>query len=240
MNTIPAMHIDNSTVRLPPPPEIIRQYGPLVSSIARRMIANPVLAEDAAQNAWLEILKSLPTFQARSALSTWIYTIASRVIMRTIQKERVYTRREMAALFDKMQHYIPAPADIERELRVKETCDKCLTGFLYCLDTESKLAFLLRELGDLPSHEIAVILDKNAASVRQIISRSKKKLTAFMDDRCFLFNPEGSCTCRIKKEAVEIDLPATVHKMKQMLGKVRFYKAMDRILPRKNYWKKYL
>lgn len=63
------------------PPQIVEQYGPLVSSIAHRMNLNRVSVEDATQEAWLEILRSLPTFEGRSSLSTWIYTIASRTVL---------------------------------------------------------------------------------------------------------------------------------------------------------------
>jgi len=220
--------------------QIVEQYGPLVSSIARRMISNPTVAEDAVQEAWLQIIRDLPQFEGRSELSTWIYTVASRTILRFVKQERVYSIREMTLIFNGMQKEFSAPVNIEKQLWVKESCDRCLTGFLYCLDAECKLAFLFRELGDLSYDEIADILDKSTAAVRQMVSRSKKKVYAFMNDRCFLFNPQGTCTCRLKSHATDVDLPSTVNKMMKCLGKIRFFKAMDQVLPEKNYWTKYI
>lgn len=232
---------NSGDVLLPVSPEqIAEQYGPLVSSIAYRMVANPTIAQDMAQEAWLEILKSLPKFEGRSSLSTWIYTIVSRTVLNHLKKERFYSFQEMEKGYNKKQEKFIAPTNIEKELWVKESCDKCLTGFLYCLNSEAKLAFLLRELGDLSHKEIAEILGKKVTAVRQIISRSKKKLRAFMEDRCFLFNPRATCTCQVKEHAIQVDLPATVHKIKKCIGKLRFFKAMDQALPGKNYWQKYL
>ncbi len=39
--------------------EITKEYRGLVSAISHRMIQNPEIAKDAAQEAWMEILKSL-------------------------------------------------------------------------------------------------------------------------------------------------------------------------------------
>ncbi len=55
--------------------EITKEYRGLVSAISHRMIQNPEMAKDAAQEAWMEILKSLKTFKGESKISTWIYTV---------------------------------------------------------------------------------------------------------------------------------------------------------------------
>jgi RNA polymerase sigma-70 factor (ECF subfamily) len=59
---------------------IIHEYGTLVSSMCRRMIQDEDTAKDAAQEVWMAVIKSLPSFQGKSKISTWIYTIAYRVI----------------------------------------------------------------------------------------------------------------------------------------------------------------
>ncbi len=44
--------------------EITKEYSGLVSVISHRMIQNPEIAKDAAQEAWMEILKSLKTLKS--------------------------------------------------------------------------------------------------------------------------------------------------------------------------------
>jgi len=55
------------------------------------MISDRETARDAAQQVWYEIVKSIDSFQEKSKLSTWIYTLAYRTIMKYCQKERRYT-----------------------------------------------------------------------------------------------------------------------------------------------------
>jgi len=77
---------------LPTKEEITKECRGLVSALSHRMIQNPEIAKDAAQEAWMEILKSLKTFKGESKISTWIYTIVSRVILRQAKNEKVYSR----------------------------------------------------------------------------------------------------------------------------------------------------
>jgi RNA polymerase sigma-70 factor (ECF subfamily) len=59
--------------------DIAREYGKLVSSVCRRMIRDEEVAKEAAQQVWLEIVKSFPSFRGESKISTWIYAITRRV-----------------------------------------------------------------------------------------------------------------------------------------------------------------
>jgi len=87
--------------------EITKEYRGLVSAISHRMIQNPEIAKDAAHKAWMEILKSLKTFKGESKISTWIYTIASRVILRQAKTEKVYSTRYLSEYFRKWQISTP-------------------------------------------------------------------------------------------------------------------------------------
>jgi RNA polymerase sigma-70 factor (ECF subfamily) len=79
--------------------EITKEYRGLVSAVSHRMIQNPEIAKDAAQEAWMEILKNLKTFKGESKISTWIYAIASRVILRQAKNEKVYSTRYLSEYF---------------------------------------------------------------------------------------------------------------------------------------------
>ena len=75
--------------------EIVEQYGVMVSSIAHRMIQNKEIAKEAAQEVWYEIIKSIDSFNGESGLSTWIYTICKRTILRYARNERIATMNEL-------------------------------------------------------------------------------------------------------------------------------------------------
>jgi len=47
---------------------IVENYSSLVTGISHRMIEDREVAKDAAQEAWIEIIKSLPKFKEKSRL----------------------------------------------------------------------------------------------------------------------------------------------------------------------------
>ncbi|HWR73512.1 MAG TPA: sigma-70 family RNA polymerase sigma factor, partial [Nitrospirota bacterium] len=88
----------------------------------------------------------------------------------------------------------------------------------------------------LPYEEIAAVLEKDAAAVRKMVSRDRKKLQSFLEERCVLLNFGGTCRCRMKRLVKEIDLPQEYEKLRRVAGSVAFFRKFDMVLPGKNYW----
>jgi RNA polymerase sigma factor (sigma-70 family) len=219
---------------------LVREYGGLVSAICNRMIQDRDIAEDASQQVWLEVIKSLPGFRGESKISTWIYKIAQRVVMNVALKERQYTTRFLRGYFRSGERELPQTVNLDKEIWVREMCDQCLTGILHCLDNESRLVYLFKEVVMLDYDEIARIMEKDQTTVRQIISRTRRKLKNFLNDECVLFNPQGACQCRMKKLVQEVNLPLEYEKLKMLSSKISFYRDSQKVLPGKNYWEKNL
>ena len=219
---------------------LVRDYGPIVSSLCRRMIRDAEEARDAAQEAWMEIVDSLPSFEGRARISTWIYAVASRVIRRYGQKERLYSIRFLREYFSGDDLPSPYEDDLERREWVKSMCDRCLVGTLQCLDRDARLAYLFRDVVELPYPEIARVMELEETTVRKMISRARKRLNHFLSDRCSLHNPGGACRCRMRRWVQEIDLPEEYEKIRASVRRVRVFKESDQILPRKNFWENLL
>jgi len=218
------------------PDQIIVEYGPLVSSICRRMIQDEDIAKDAAQEVWMAVVKSLPSFQGKSKLSTWIYTIAYRVVMNFAKQERLYSTAFLRDYFRSGERDIPQEHTDDKETWVKEMCDKCLTGMLHCLDNETRMAYIFRDMAQLPYADIAHILEKDEAAVRKMISRSRRKLRNFLNNECALFNPDGNCQCRMKRWLQEVHLSEEYQKLRKTVHRINILRESEQILPRKNYW----
>ncbi len=219
---------------------IARDYGRFVSSVCRRMIQDEEIAKEAAQQVWVEVVKSFPSFRGESKVSTWIYTIARRVATDYAVRERTYTTRMIHEYSLKEEFDLPSDTDLEKAVWVKQMCDRCVTGVLHCLDNESRLALILKDIAGLPYEEIAVVLEKDAAAVRKMVSRDRRKLQSFMEERCVLLNDGGNCRCRMKRLVKEINLPEEYRKIRAIAGHVNFFKDSETILPRKNYWESLL
>lgn len=215
--------------------ELFEKFGQTISRLSHRMIENPELAKEAAQEVWFEIIKNIDKFNGNSSVSTWMYVIAKRTILRYAQSERVYKDNEINTHFDL------APieyTDLEQNKKdwVKEKCDSCLTAFCHCLNNESRLILLFRVIADLTYSQISEIMEISEENVRQILSRSKQKVKNFMSDNCILYNPEGKCKCRIRKQVISIDLVNEYSKLAKTARLVDMFLKFDKKLPRKNYW----
>lgn len=214
---------------------IIENYGRMVASICRRMIQNRETAEDAVQEVWLEVHKSLKTFRGESKVTTWLYTITSRVVMKLAKDERRYSTRFLSSYFHGDDAAVSENEDFDKQLWVREMCDKCLTGTLHCLDNESRLAYILRDINLVAYAEIAEILGRDEAGVRKMVSRSRNKLRNFLNDECILKNPNSKCKCRMSKWVKEVHLQEEYQKLRQAVNKINFYRASEIILLQKDY-----
>jgi len=219
--------------------EIVDKYGLNISRLAKRMLTDSEMVKDATQETWLEILKSINSFKGNSEISTWIYTIAKRTILRYAQNERIVTHADIDYCIAKGQIKYE-DAEQQKEEWIKEKCDDCITAFSHCLTNESRLIFLFKENLNLSYEQISKIMGMTQENVRQISSRSLKKVRNFMNKDCILINPKGRCGCRIKDEIKAVDFDKTYKQLEKAHRLIEFYNKFDKELPRKNYWEKYL
>jgi RNA polymerase sigma-70 factor (ECF subfamily) len=231
------MTLSQATLAPLQPAAVVEQYGRLVSSICWRMTHNQDVAREAAQEVWLAVLEGLPGFRGKSALSTWIYSIARRVVGRYAQAQHTYGVRFLSAAFEVEGELAPPDVpDLDHDLWVREMCDQCISGMLQCLDSDVRLAYLLREVADLGYDDVALVLEIEPDAARQMVSRARRKLNRFMSGHCALANPTGACRCRMRRRVQGIDLPAEYARLRRTLHRARVIKESEQVLPPKDYW----
>ena len=186
---------------------------------------------------WLAVLEGLPGFRGESALSTWIYTIARRVVARHAQAQRTESMRLLGAAYEAPGELAPPDTpDLDHELWVREMCDLCISGMLQCLDPDVRLAYLLREVAELDYEDVALVLEVQPDAARQMVSRARRKLNRFMSGHCALANPTGACRCRMRRRVQDIDLPAQYARLRMARHQARVIKESEQVLPPKDFW----
>jgi hypothetical protein len=55
------------------------------------------------------------------------------------------------------------------------------------------------------------------------------------NEECVLFNPDGDCSCRMKKHVVGIDLPSEYQKLKKTIKDIHFFRESRQILDIKDH-----
>jgi RNA polymerase sigma factor (sigma-70 family) len=176
-----------------------RLQGP-VFRLAMRMLGSRQDAEDATQEILVQVITHLSSFECRSELTTWAYTIASRHLLRLPRRRReslAMTPEQAAAKIDRglaagdRSAILPEEAPLlERELRLE-----CTQGMLLCLSRPERLAFILADVLGASDRQGAEICATTRAAFRQRVSRARKQMRPLLAERCGLADPSLPCRC---------------------------------------------
>ncbi len=77
---------------------LVRRYSPSMTRVAMVFVSRRAVAEEVVQEAWLNVVRSLDGFEAKSSLRTWIYTILRNCAKRRAdQEQRLVPLAELSA-----------------------------------------------------------------------------------------------------------------------------------------------
>src|SRR5262245_20406543 len=77
---------------------LVTLYGPVVKAACHRILGDAALAEDAAQEAFLLLVRKLPRLPPETILGGWLYVAACHVARTQIRKHRRRAHRENQAM----------------------------------------------------------------------------------------------------------------------------------------------
>ena len=106
--------------------------------------------EDACQDVFMAVYRSLPSFRGESQLSTWIYRIAARTTGKMLEKRRLRN-----ALIGVLTHELPPPPPDPSEATARNLM---LDRMLDRLHPKKRIVLVLFELEGVPVEEIARIV----------------------------------------------------------------------------------
>lgn len=168
--------------------------------LALRMLGSPHDAEDAAQDILIQVVTHLGQFEGRARLMNWVYTIATRYLLRTRQRKAeasVGGAEPFARWLDThLADSVYGPAE-EAELKILEDECRvaCAYGMLLCLTREQRVALLLGDVLKLSDREGAEICEVSRATFRQRLARARKTVRFIIAKRCGLIDASNPCSC---------------------------------------------
>jgi hypothetical protein len=83
-------------------------------------------------------------------------------------------------------------------LYVQEARIGCTSGLLLCLDAEQRLVYVLGAIFGVSDRVGAELLEISRDTFRQKLSRARRDLHSFMDDKCGLVKSSNPCRCAKK------------------------------------------
>ena len=210
--------------------DLVQRHQGWIYNIAVRMLYYPQDAEDAAQEILLKAVTRLSSFEGRSSFRTWLYRI---VVNHVLNMKRGRAEQSIIsfsaygqAIEDTPDLDLPDPKYISADtnLLVTEAMIACTTGMLLCLDRNQRLTYILGEILGVTDVVAAEVLEVTCENFRQRLTRARRDLRNFMDDKCGLVNRSNPCRCAKKTrgfiEAGDVD-PNNLLFTRDRLGEVR-------------------
>src|ERR671918_856440 len=62
------------------------QHAPHIDAVVRRLVGDPDLAADVAQEVWIQIFRALPGYRGESQFGTWAHRIAVNRTLNALRK----------------------------------------------------------------------------------------------------------------------------------------------------------
>jgi RNA polymerase sigma-70 factor (ECF subfamily) len=150
--------------------ELVRQHHPGVVNVVYRMCGDVALAEDAAQDAFIQAWLHLPTFRPGTSLRNWLYRIAVNAALDALRREPKTPFADVESL--SMPDPLAGPEAIflqkERALIVQRA--------ILALAETSRAVLILREYGGLSYQEIAFTLDIPLGTVMSRLNYARERL----------------------------------------------------------------
>lgn len=144
-----------------------RRLLPVARRVARTMSKNPALAEDAMQNALVELMGAAGGYAGRASLETWAYRISLRVVHRGVKKQQVHGQRYPSA--EDPGASVPRTGGFARI--VHEDLPRPLQAYLDELTDVQREAMVLRHA---MGHTLPEIAELTGAPVPTVKSRLQK------------------------------------------------------------------
>jgi RNA polymerase sigma-70 factor (ECF subfamily) len=152
--------------------ELLAELRPASFAIAYRMLGSVAEAEDVVQEALLRVHRALEGGERIESPRAYVATVTTRLAIDSLRSARV--RREQY-----VGEWLPEPIvtdgpdDPARQAEMADSLSLAVLVLLESLSPEQRAVLLLRDVFDYGYDEIAGIVGKSEANVRQLASRAR-------------------------------------------------------------------
>ncbi|OBA64029.1 RNA polymerase subunit sigma-70 [Mycobacterium sp. 1100029.7] len=178
---------------------LVRDFHLPMVKFARTMVNSPTVAEEAVQEAWVQVLQSASSFEGRSSVSTWLFAIVKNTASRHRRRESRIRDHEVLAADDTdplagrmhpaghpdaghwslppSRRFLPEDRTVTQELL------DYVRAALDALPERQRQLVILRDIAGISSDEAAEILGLSAEAQRALLYRARGNLRTELEKR---------------------------------------------------------
>jgi RNA polymerase sigma-70 factor (ECF subfamily) len=154
---------------------LVCRKTPAVLSLARRIVGNVEDARDVAQIVFLRVWKEIHRYDERYALNTWLYRIATNLAIDFLRSARSREKAHGATLHLVREREESTAAGATRSAEDGELA-RLFEAVSGRLSEKQKAVFVLREMEDCDTKDIARILGCGESTVRNHLFNARRIL----------------------------------------------------------------
>ena len=156
--------------------ELYTLYSKAMFNACLRLVGSRVEAEDALQNAFIEVFAKLPSFRFESAVGAWIKRIVVNQCINTLKKKRVkffeFQNDQPGVDFNE---YSPKTDKSQEIAKIKTAVSQLPDGY--------RTIFNLYAMEGYDHQEISQILGISVGTSKSQYSRAKQRLCHLLQDK---------------------------------------------------------
>lgn len=159
--------------------ELVRAHGPRMLAVASRYLPCLADAEDALQQAFVNVVRSVAAFQRVSSLDTWLHRIVVNCALMTLRRHRrkpETSLNEATATTEAAARWRCRPPATAHQVVAEDETRRLVHLSVNRLPPTQRSVVLLRDVDSLPLADIADLLEVGLATVKTRLHRARRAL----------------------------------------------------------------
>ena len=181
---------------------LVERHQPFIYNLAWKLTGNIPDAEDLTQETLIKIISNLSSFKQESSFSTWVYRIVKNHFLNSQKKpSNIFASsfEELGARLDAAPNTdLSEDEKMEQREAIREVRLQCLSGMLLCLTKEQRMIYIIGEIFGADHNVGSEIMEITKDNYRMKLSKARKDLYNFMQNKCGLVNKANPCRCHKK------------------------------------------
>ncbi len=157
--------------------DLVRRYERQVAHLIHLSLGRPEDVEDLSQEVFLRVYHALPRLQPQRSLFSWIYRIASNVVIDEARRRKLRNMLSLEFLAAEKGRDAAKGSDHDPSIQAERSeVQTAVHAAIRSLPPDQRLVVLLREYEDLSYDEISETLNISVPAVKSRLFRARQEL----------------------------------------------------------------
>lgn len=161
--------------------ELVDRYKNRLMNVIGRMLSSREEAEDIVQETFVRVYQHRQSFNFQHCFSTWIYTIGLNLARNELRRRKKFKFYEISDMQGN-------ESELSVDAKIPSGLPKALDAAMRSLPEKYRMAFVLRDIEELPYEEVAKVLNVPLGTVKSRVNRARMMLRDKLKPRMEEYN----------------------------------------------------